>query len=289
MNAVIYRKTVLAPGLYLVATPIGAARDITLRALDVLASADTIAAEDTRTLRNLLRIHDVPLGERRLAAHHDYSSKRAAKRLVNEIAAGRSVAYASEAGTPLISDPGFELCRATITAGLPVFPVPGPSAMAAALTVAGLPADRFLFAGFPPRAGAARTRFLGELSGIGATLILYESPRRIQATLSDCVECLGGHRRAALCRELTKKFEETVRGTLTELADVFANRDVKGEIVLLIERAESPSVDELDIEKALLEVMKTLGVRDAAAEVSARLSLPRRQVYQTALALMGRE
>jgi len=286
MNAVIFRKTVLAPGLYLVATPIGTARDITLRALDVLASVDMIAAEDTRTLRRLMQIHDIPLEGRPLTAYHDHSSERRTERLVGEIARGRSVAYASEAGTPLISDPGFGLCRATIAADLPVTPVPGPSAITAALTVAGLPADRFLFAGFPPRARAARRRFLQDLAGIGVTLILYESPRRIRATLADCKECFGGDRHAALSRELTKRFEETVRGTLAGLADTFANRDPKGEIVLLIEGAEAPQADWSDVENALREAMKDLGVRDAAKEVSARLSLPRRQVYQAALALV---
>ncbi len=289
MNSAPWSKTPLSPGLYFVATPIGAARDITLRALDVLASADVIAAEDTRTLRRLMDIHGIGSGGRRMIACHDHSGAQVVARLVQDIAAGKSVAYGSEAGTPLVSDPGFGLARAVIAAGLPVTTVPGPSAMIAALTVAGLPTDRFLFAGFPPSARPARLRFLRELAPVPATLVFYESPRRIRATLADCAACFGGDRRAALCRELTKKFEQTLRGTLGDLAEAFADRDVKGEIVLLIEKGAGGSVaDAESIEAALKDALKTMRVKDAAAHVAARLSLPRRRVYQAALAIEAR-
>ncbi len=286
MNAVSYRKIALSPGLYFVATPIGTARDITLRALDVLASADIIAAEDTRTARKLMKIHGIPLGGRRLTAYHDHSGGQVAERLAGEIAAGKSVAYMSEAGTPLVSDPGYGLARAAIAADLPVTAAPGPSAMIAALTVAGLPADRFLFAGFPPNAKAARRTFLAELSGAGATLVLYESPRRVHQLLTDMVAVWGGERRAAVCRELTKKFEEVARGTLAELETAFAERSIKGEIVLLVEKGAGKPVDAGDMEAALKQAMATMSVKDAAAHVAAQLSLPRRQVYQAALDLV---
>lgn len=282
MNA---QKVTLSAGLYFVATPIGAARDITLRALDVLASADIIAAEDTRTARKLMDIHGVPLGERKLIAYHDHSADQVADRLVQEILAGRSVAYASEAGTPLVSDPGYALSRAAIAAGVPVTSAPGPSAMIAALTIAGLPTDRFLFAGFPPSGKSARLAFLNELSGQAATVVLYDSPKRVQRLLTEMVQTFGGDRRAAVCRELTKKFEEVSRGTLAELAAEHAERTVKGEIVVLVEKAEMRQADAGDMEAALKQAMAEMSVKDAAAQVAADLGLPKRQVYQAALAL----
>ena len=286
MNA---QKVQLSAGLYFVATPIGTARDITLRALDVLASADIIAAEDTRTMRKLMDIHGIALADRRLVAFHDHSAEQVAERLVQEIAAGKSVAYGSEAGTPLISDPGFVLSRAAVAAGLPVTSAPGPSAMIAALTIAGLPTDRFLFAGFPPTGKSARLSFLKDLAGAGATVILYDSPKRVHKLLGEMVSCLGGDRRAAVCRELTKKFEEVSRGSLAELETAFAGRNVKGEIVVLVEKAADIQVDEADMEAALIQAMAELSVKDAAAQVAADLGLPRRQVYQAALALGQRE
>lgn len=275
----------LAPGLHLVATPIGAARDITLRALDVLASADMLAAEDTRTLRHLMEIHGIALGDRPLLAYHDHNGEAMRPRLLAALAAGRSVAYASEAGTPLVADPGYQLARAAIGAGHRVFAAPGPSAVLAALTVSGLPSDRFLFAGFPPAAAAARGRWLAELRDIPATLVLYESPRRVGELLGDMVRCFGQERRAAVCRELTKRFEEISRGTLGELAAAFRDRPVKGEIVVLVDRARGRAVTEAEMEAALREALEAMTVRDAAAAVAEALGLPRREVYQAALRL----
>ncbi|MDH2325335.1 16S rRNA (cytidine(1402)-2'-O)-methyltransferase [Cereibacter sp. SYSU M97828] len=274
----------LAPGLHFVATPIGAARDITLRALDILRDADVLAAEDTRTLRHLMEIHGIPLGGRPLVAYHDHNGESAGPRLIAAMKDGKSVAYASEAGTPLVSDPGFELSREAIAAGLTVLTAPGPSAVLAALTIAGLPSDRFLFAGFLPSTSSARKKALAEVAPIQATLVFYESPKRIAATLRDMAE-VWPDRRAAVCRELTKKFEETTRGTVAELAEAFADRSVKGEIVLLVDRGEPEVASEEDVEAALRRALETLSVKDAAADVAQRLGLPKRDVYQMALKL----
>lgn len=279
----VHEVTPLAPGLYLVATPIGAARDITLRALDVLASADVLAAEDTRTLRHLMEIHGIALGNRPLVACHDHNEAQTSPRLVQAIAEGKSVAYASEAGTPMVSDPGFPLARAVIAAGQKVTAAPGPSAALCALMVAGLPTDRFVFAGFPPSQKSARRSFLQELAAIEATLVLYESPKRINQMLQDCCEILGDGRTMALCRELTKRFEEVIRGSLAEVRQAIADRDLKGEIVLVIGRGAAVAVDAATIGAALDRALEEMSVKDAAAAVAEAFDLPRREVYQMAL------
>ncbi len=273
----------IAPGLHLIATPIGAARDITLRALDLLAGADVLAAEDTRSLRHLMEIHGIALKDRHVYAYHDHNEAQVLPRLMQAISEGKSVVYASEAGTPLVSDPGFGLARAVIAEGLPLVAAPGPSAAICALTVAGLPSDRFMFAGFPPSTQQARQKFLQELANCGATLILYESPKRIKDCLADCVAMLGGERQAAVCRELTKRFEEVSRGTLAELVEDFAARDVKGEIVLLIDRSHAVQAGRDTIEAALDRAMEEMSVKDAAATVAEAFGIPRREMYQLAL------
>lgn len=279
----VWEKRALAPGLHLVATPIGAARDITLRGLDILASADVLAAEDTRTLRHLMEIHGIPLDGRPLVPCHDHNEGAAAARLVAAVQAGKSVAYASEAGTPLVSDPGFALARAMVAAGLPVTAAPGPSAVLCALAVSGLPSDRFLFAGFPPPAQAARRGFLDGLRDVQATLIFYESPRRLPALLADLAERLGSGREAAVCRELTKRFEEVRRGRLDALAEAMTGEEIRGEIVVLVDRAPPEAAETATWEAALQEAMARMSVKDAAAMVAEAFDLPRRDVYQTAL------
>jgi 16S rRNA (cytidine1402-2'-O)-methyltransferase len=273
----------LAPGLYMVATPIGAARDITLRALDILAVADVLAAEDTRTLRHLMEIHGIALNGRRVVPYHDHNAGRALPRLLGDLRAGKTVAYASEAGTPLISDPGFELTRAARDEGLPVFAAPGASAVLYALTVAGLPTDRFLFAGFPPAAKGARLTFFNDLAPLQATLVLYESPNRINQILEELVQTHGEERYAAVCRELTKRFEEVTRGTLADLRAAFLDRDVKGEIVLVIDRGPDRRASAETVEEALELAMTHMTVKDAATAVAQAYGLPRRDVYQMAL------
>lgn len=274
-----------SPGLYLVATPIGTARDITLRALDLLSAADVIAAEDTRSLRKLLDIHGIPLEGRPLVAYHDHSNSSVRERLLQDIAAGKSVVYASEAGTPMVADPGYDLVRGAIAAALPLASAPGPSAVITALTVSGLPTDRFFFAGFLPNASGKRKTALRDVATVPGTLAFYESPKRVAAMLRDAAEVLGPARRAVVCRELTKKFEEVLRGTLEELAQVCAERSLKGEIVVLVDRGDLPSVNEADLDSALRDVLRDKSVRDAADDVAGKLGLKRRQVYQRALQL----
>ncbi|MPL89852.1 16S rRNA (cytidine1402-2'-O)-methyltransferase [Rhodobacter sp. 140A] len=275
----------LVPGLHFIATPIGAARDITLRALDILREADVLAAEDTRTLRHLMEIHGVPLAGRAVVAYHDHSGEGARARLLRALGEGRSVAYASEAGTPLVSDPGYHLGRAAIEAGYPVYAAPGPSAVLAALTVSGLPTDRFLFAGFPPSSGSARRKWLRDFAAVPATLIFYESPKRVGEMLGDLATEYGADRAAVVCRELTKRFEEVRRGTLATLAADYAAAPVKGEIVVLVDRAAERVVGAEEVEAALRERLARMSVKDAAAEVAGLLGLPRREVYQAALEL----
>ena len=273
----------LEPGLHLIATPIGAARDITLRALDILASADVLAAEDTRSLRHLMEIHGVALGGRPLLAYHDHNGAAMRPRILAVLAEGRSVAYASEAGTPLVADPGYQLARAVVAAGHVLRAAPGPSAVLAALAVSGLPTDRFLFAGFPPATAGARAAFLTELATVPATVVLFESPKRVSRTLMELSESFGAGREAAVCRELTKRFEEVTRGTLGSLVADFAGRDVKGEIVLVIGRPLPVVLGEADVDAALRAALARQTVKAATAEVAASLGLPRREVYQRAL------
>ena len=275
----------LSAGLYFVATPIGSARDITLRALDILASADLIAAEDTRTARKLMEIHGVPLNGRKVVAFHDHSGEGAVDRLVADMAAGKSVAYVSEAGTPLVADPGYELGRAAIAAGVPVTTAPGASAVLAALTVSGLPTDRFAFIGFLPAARQQRETDIAALRDVPFTLVFYESPKRVGEMIASLRDTLGGERQAVVCRELTKRFEETTRGTLDEVATYYADRNIKGELVVLVGRAGATDVADGDVTEALKEAMKTMRVKDAATVVAGALGLPRRQVYQIALGL----
>ncbi len=272
----------LPPGLYFVATPIGAARDITLRALDILASADVLAAEDTRSLRHLMQLHGIELRGRRVQSYHDHNGAAVRPKLLAEIAGGASVAYASEAGTPLVADPGYQLARAALAADHQVTSAPGPSAVIAALTVAGLPTDRFLFAGFAPPAKGARTAWLEEIGAVPATLVIYESAKRVNRTLEEMLTLWGGERRAALCRELTKRFEEVLRGSLAELVAALQGRSLKGEIVLVIDRDRRQASTET-MEEALQRAMAEMSVKDAASHVASALGLPRRTVYQAAL------
>ena len=272
----------LPPGLYLVATPIGNARDITLRALDILAIADVIAAEDTRTARKLMEIHGIKLGGRPLIAYHDHSGAAGRAGILKLLAAGKSLAYVSEAGTPLVADPGYALAREAAEAGHAVTTAPGASAVLAALSLSGLPSDRFLFAGFAPAQPSARRTWLAELLPLPATLVIYESPRRVNELLADLCDLGGEARQGALCRELTKKFEEVLRGPLGELRDTAAARELKGEIVVLVDRAVAQVADGT-MEQALRRAMAEMSLKDAAATVAEAYGLPRRKVYQAAL------
>ncbi|MFW2589199.1 16S rRNA (cytidine(1402)-2'-O)-methyltransferase [Sagittula sp. SSi028] len=272
----------LPAGLHLVAVPIGNARDITLRALDALRDADVLVAEDTRSLRRLMDLHGIAVGDRPLLAYHDHNGDRARPRLLADIAAGKSVVYASEAGTPMVSDPGFDLARAVTEEGGAVTSLPGASAAITALTLAGLPTDRFMFVGFLPSAGGPRRKALDELVGVAATLVFYESPKRLAAMLSEASERLG-NRNAAVCRELTKRFEEVRQGGLVELSEFYAANPPKGEIVVVVDRGNSETISEIDIEHEVNKALETMSVRDAADYVATRFNVKRRPVYQMAM------
>ena len=276
-----------APGLTLVSVPIGDARDVTLRALDVLATAQVLAAEDTRSLRRLMEIHAIALGGRPLHAYHDHNGPAVRPRLLAAMAEGRSVAYASEAGTPLVADPGYALVREAVAAGHPVTAAPGASAVLASLALGGLPTDRFLFAGFPPPAAGARRRWLAGLDAAGATVVVYDSPRRVHRLLGEMADVMGPERPAALCRELTKRFEEILRGTLAELAQRVGERAPKGEVVVLVDRAPPAVAGEAELEDALREALSRMSRRDAVAEVARATGRPRREVYAMALGMEG--
>lgn len=278
----------LAAGLYFVATPIGNARDITLRALDILASADVLVAEDTRTLRRLMDIHGIPVNGRTVLPYHDHNGAQMRPRLLEAIRDGKSVAYASDAGTPLIADPGFGLGREVAQQGLSITTAPGASSAIAALTLSGLPSDRFVFAGFAPTGAGARESFLKELADITGTVILFESPKRVGKLLSAAAQVFGEEREAAVCRELTKKFEEVRRGSLGELAEAYQNEQPKGEIVVCIAKGEK-KVDEADVRVALAARLETMKLKAAANAVAEEFGLSKRDIYQIGLEIQNRD
>jgi 16S rRNA (cytidine1402-2'-O)-methyltransferase len=271
----------LAAGLYVVATPIGHLGDVTVRALEVLAAADLIACEDTRITRRLTERYGIST---RLTAYHDHNAAAVRPKLLQRLAAGASIALVSDAGTPLISDPGFKLVRAARAAGFAVTAAPGASAVLAALAVAGLPTDRFFFEGFlPARPGARRTR-IGELATIPATLVLFESGPRLAAALADLAAGLGP-REASVCRELTKLHEEIRRSDLATLAQDYAQEDApRGEIVVVI-APPSERAKEIDVDALLRDALARASLKDAVAAVAEATGLPRRDVYRQALAL----
>jgi 16S rRNA (cytidine1402-2'-O)-methyltransferase len=282
---------VIPLGLHIVATPIGNAADITLRALEVLRAADLVACEDTRVTGNLLTRYGI--ATRRLA-YNDHNAERVRPLLLARLRRHERVALVSDAGTPLISDPGYKLVRDVIAEGLPVTMVPGASAPLAALALSGLPSDRFLFAGFLPNRSAARRQALAELAAVPATLILFESARRLDASLADMAAVLGD-RPAAVARELTKRFEEVRRDSLAALAAHYgAAGPPKGEVVVVIgPPATAPRQDAASgaaaLDDMLREALAGASLRDAAAAVAIASGLPRRAVYARALALIGKD
>lgn len=273
----------LAPGLHVVATPIGNLSDITLRALEALASADLIACEDTRVTRKLLDRYAIKTP---LTPYHEHNAAKARPLLLRRLAEGAAIALVSDAGTPLISDPGFKLVREATQSGHAVIALPGASAVLTGLAVAGLPTDQFFFGGFLPPKQAARRARIAELGRIPATLVLFETGPRVAATLADLAAGLGPNRETALCRELTKLHEEVRRGGLATLAAACAGTEPRGEIVLVIappSAAEQPSA--ADAEILLRAALARVSLKDAVAEVAEATGLPRRDVYQSALAL----
>ena len=269
------------------ATPIGNAGDITLRALDLLRRADRIACEDTRVTGGLLARYGIATP---LLAYHEHNAARMRPLLLERLRRGETIALVSDAGTPLVSDPGYKLVRAVVEAGIPVTTLPGASAALAALVLSGLPTDRFFFAGFLPPRSAARRTALAELAGIAATLIFFESAGRLADALADMAAVLGA-RDAAVARELTKLYEEVRRGTVTELAAHYAAADrPKGEIVIVVgPPAAAAEASDAAIDDALRAALATQSLRDAVAAVAAALGAPRRRVYARALALAASE
>ena len=273
----------LDPGLYIIATPIGNLRDISLRALDTLAAADEVLAEDTRVARRLLDAHNV---RAKLSPYHDHNGAKRRPEILEKLSKGGAIALISDAGTPMVSDPGWKLSREALEAGHKVIPIPGASALLAGLVASGLPSDRFMFCGFLPPKSGARKRAAIELAAIPSTLVFYESGPRLADCLNDLADTLGRTREAAVARELTKLFEETRRGSLEALATHYAeNGPPKGEIVILIGPPEKTEASEETIDAALTEALKSQSVKQASAEIAELFGLPKRNVYQRALAL----
>lgn len=273
----------LEPALYIVSTPIGNLGDITVRALQTLAASSFIACEDTRVTATLTQKFGL---KTQLVPYHEHNADKQRPKILAELDAGRAVALASDAGTPLVSDPGYRLVRAVLDAGHRVIPIPGASAPLAGLVASGLPSDTVLFAGFLPQKGGPKTRRLEELARVPGTLIFFESPHRTGATLELMATVLGSSREAVVARELTKRFETFERGSLSELADRFKEMQVKGEIVILVGPPdERPEADASDLDALLLEALKEMPVSAAAKKAAKATGLDRKDVYQRALDL----
>ena len=272
--------------IYLVSTPIGTLSDFTFKGLNLLKKVDVLIAEDTRVLRHLMRMYDIATSGRRILSYNDHSSEKRRTEIVNEIKLGKSAAYFSDAGTPLISDPGFKLVDKVINEGLKVRVAPGASSMLAAVCLSGLPTDRFLFNGFVPSKKTARLNLFKELSSLPFTLIFLESPKRLVSTLDDMVCILGEDRHGAVCREITKLHEEVVRDRLYSLKEFYSKKtSLKGEIVIVLKGYKKMTPEQTEIDKMILKTLKEYSLKDASDRVSHALSLPRNLIYKRALNL----
>ena len=278
-----FKDKPLVAGLYLVSTPIGNADDITLRAIDVLRRADCLAAEDTRTARRLLAIHEIELDRRPLLAYHEHNARRQRGKLIARIEGGSSVALLADAGTPLVSDPGYGLAQETMTRGLDVFPLPGPSATLAALVASGLPPDRFMFAGFLPARQSARRSELGRMRGIAATLLWFESPRRLLDALEDMRLVLGTGRRAAVCREMTKLHEDVQRGSFEDLLRHYSANPPRGECVIVVEGHSGDNIGDRELVDMIRSALSRSTLRDTVREIADITGLDRRKIYGRAI------
>ncbi|WP_158916356.1 16S rRNA (cytidine(1402)-2'-O)-methyltransferase [Caulobacter sp. S45] len=271
----------LEPGLYVVSTPIGNLRDLTFRALDVLTACDLVLAEDTRVTSKLLTAYGL---SKKMQRYDDHIGEQARPAILKRLAEGGRIALVSDAGTPLVSDPGYRLVQAALEQGAAVIPIPGASALLGALAGAGLPTDRFLFAGFPPPKSGPRRAQFEELTSVRASLVFYETGPRLRDSLTDMLAVFGA-REAAVCRELTKKFETFVRGPLDALVADPALEAPRGEIVVVVAPGREEAASEADADRALTEALSRLSPGDAAGEVAKALGLPRRALYKRALAL----
>jgi 16S rRNA (cytidine1402-2'-O)-methyltransferase len=274
-------------GLYVTATPIGNARDVTLRALDILGACDAIVAEDTRVTSRLLAIHGI---SRPLIAYNDHNAQRVRPGLLAKLRAGAILALVSDAGTPLVSDPGYKLVREALAAGVAVHALPGASASLTALMLAGLPTDRFLFAGFLSAKGGERRSTLHELKSVTGSLVFFESAQRLTESLADMRDVLGPQRSAAVARELTKLHEDVRRGTLGELAQIYAGEEPpRGEVTIVVGPPIAPEPDFALADALLAKALAFMPVRAATDLVAEALALPRRALYARALAQKPRE
>ncbi|MEE2690177.1 MAG: 16S rRNA (cytidine(1402)-2'-O)-methyltransferase [Pseudomonadota bacterium] len=272
----------LEPGLYVAATPIGNLGDVTFRVIEALKGADMILCEDTRQTAKLCAAYGI---ETRRAPYHEHNAEEVRPGIIARLAEGATICLVSDAGTPLISDPGYKLVREARDAGVKVIPLPGPSALIAALSAAGAPTDRFLFAGFPPAKAGARETFFKNLAGAPATLVFYEAPSRLAESLATMSSALG-NRRACVAREITKLHEEFREGTLSDLALHYAEHSPKGEIVVITHPGAEAS-DDVDVEAMLYEALKSMSLKDAATVVAGASGLPRKEIYALALSIKG--
>ena len=272
------------PGLYLLATPIGAAKDITLHCLELLASLDILVAEDTRVLRKLMDIHGISLGGRQMKSYHDHSKAGEREWILDQIAQGKSVGYASDAGTPMIADPGFDLVRDAYERGFTVEVAPGASALTAAIALSGLPSDRVYFGSFLPSKSGARQKTLENIAALEASLVFYESPKRVIACLEDMMKIFGPERAVALCREITKKFQQIARGSLLDVHTIMSQQEtIKGEIVLVLGPPLKKEVSEAEIRELLTPMLQKMSTKAASQSLAEQLNLPRKQIYSLAL------
>ena len=280
----VVQRPLIRAGLYLVATPIGTASDISLRALDLIKNANVLIAEDTRNLRKLMKMHDLKLDGRALISYHDHNGHEQRPKILKLIKNQNSVVLVSDAGTPLIADPGYQLVQEVISEGYYLSGIPGASAVISALVVSGLPTDKFFFGGFVPNKEHAKKMFFSQYLDLITTLVVYESPSRLVKTLNLLCEIYEKTRTIAVCRELTKRFEDIQRGNLNIVAAHFANQErVKGEIVLVIGPAETKARDEEEIEKNLIEVFDYMTFKDAISFVAENLKVSKKTVYAKAL------
>ncbi len=276
-------------GLYLVSLPIGNLGDMSFRAIQTLKSADEIWAEDTRNLRKILTYFDIPKAGKNLIACHDHNEREMAPRLIEAIKSGKTIAYTSDAGMPLISDPGFNLVKAMQEAELYYTIIPGPSAVLSAMALSAMPSDKFAFLGFIPNKEGKRKKFFEEIKSLQMSAIAFESPKRLQSSLQSAREVLGDHAEIALIREITKTYEEVIRNTLAKLISDLANHTIKGEIVLVFAPLAKENASPSEIEESLRQHLKDMRVKDASKRVAEQFGLSRNEVYRMALELINQE
>ena len=274
----------LDSGLHILATPIGTANDITIRGLNILRDADILVAEDTRVLRKLMEIHGINLNGRKILSYHDHNGEVQRPKLIALIKEGKVLAYASDAGTPLIADPGFSLTKLAIQNNIRVHAAPGASALLTALCLAGLPTDNFFFGGFLGSKSSQRIKNLQKIQNLDATIVYYESPKRTLSTLKDISKIFGNDRLISVCREMTKKFEEVIRGTVDQVIDEIKSRhSFKGEVVIVLGPPTKKEISDEEIYSALQIALQEYRIKDAATQISEQFGVPKKRSYEMAL------